>query len=140
VKPWQKKIQNFFDQKFLKSQAASLAATVVDFSVLFVLTEHFHIFYVISVALGAFFGALTNFTLGRFWSFQATKAKPGPQFTRYAIVSGGSLLLNVVLVYGFTETFGIHYGFSKVVVALLVGIFFNYPLQRYFVFKVAKTG
>ena len=128
-------VKSFFDLKFLKSQAASFAATVVDMGLLFGLTELAGVYYVISVAIGAGCGAITNFLIGRYWSFQASESKVQSQAFRYASVALGSLGLNTVGVAVVTERLHIPYGFSKVIVAFSVGILFNYPLQRYFVFK-----
>lgn len=124
-----------FLHSFRRAQVASLLATAVDFGTLFFATEILHIWYVLSTGLGALFGAVTNFVLNRFWSFEATHVTWGRQAMRYALVSGGSLGLNMFGVYAFTEFFGVKYGISKVLTSLLVGLLFNYPLHRRFVFK-----
>lgn len=124
-----------FWQSFGRAQVSSIAATIVDFGTLFASVEILHVWYVLGVALGASLGAVTNFLLGRHWSFKATQDEVAGQAARYALVSGGSLLLNTVGVYAITEGFGLKYGFSKVLTSLLVGVFFNFPLQRRYVFK-----
>jgi putative flippase GtrA len=125
---------------FSKATASALAATVVDFGSLTLFVEVFHGFYPYGVALGAFLGALTNFMINRHWAFEAhDKPLPG-QMLRYAIVSSGSLLLNTFGVYMVTEKFGLFYLASKIVVALLVGFLFNYPLQRYFVYPPERRN
>jgi putative flippase GtrA len=118
-----------------RAQIASLAATVVDFGTLFFATEVLGVWYVLSTGLGAFLGAITNFSLNRFWSFEATHVAWGPQAFRYALVSAGSLGLNMLGVWSFTEGFGWKYGVSKVVTAFVVGLLFNFPLHRRYVFK-----
>lgn len=118
-----------------RAQAAALAATAVDFGSLFLATEWLHVWYVLSVAIGALLGALTNFGLNRHWSFGVGHLAWGPQAKRYALVSAGSLALNVLGVYAFTEGTGFKYGFSKVITAALVGLLFNFPLHRHYVFK-----
>lgn len=120
---------------FFKAQFASLSATVLDFSLVFILTEIFHFHYTKSVACGALAGAILNFSLGRIWAFKSSHNPVGREIFKYALVSMSSLFLNVFGVRFFTETFGIHYGVSKVITALSVGLFFNYPLQKYFVFR-----
>jgi len=118
-----------------RAQIASLVATAVDFGTLFVATEVFSIWYVYSTGLGAFLGAVTNFALNRFWSFEATHVHWGPQAFRYGIVSAGSLGLNMLGVYVITDAGGLKYGISKVLTAFLVGLLFNFPLHRRYVFK-----
>jgi hypothetical protein len=57
------------------------------------------------------------------------------QALRYAAVSAGSLTLNSAGVYLLTEDFGIYYALSKLITAILVGLLFNFPLHRRFVFR-----
>lgn len=118
-----------------RAQAASFGATGVDFGMLFFATEVLGVFYVVSTGLGAVLGAITNFLLNRYWSFEATHVSWGPQAYRYGLVSAGSLALNMLGVYSFTAGIGLKYGLSKVVTALLVGLLFNFPLHRRYVFK-----
>jgi putative flippase GtrA len=118
-----------------RSQIASFSATTVDFAVFFLAMEGLGIWYVVSAALGALCGAIVNFTLNRNWSFEAEEGRWGPQAMRYATVSGGSLCLNVLGVYAATEGLGIPPAASKVAISLAVGLLFNFPLQRRYVFK-----
>jgi len=120
---------------FKRAQIASLIATVVDFVTLVMLVEHVRVYYVTATAIGAFVGAVTNFLLGRLWSFRAVHGKYTSQAFRYALVSAGSLVLNSLGVWWFTEHHAIPYTLSKIATALLVGIFFNFPLHRAFVFR-----
>ena len=124
-----------FWHSFGRAQIAAFAATAVDFGTLFFATEILGVWYVFSTGLGAALGAVTNFALNRFWSFEATHVAWGPQAVRYALVSGGSLGLNMLGVYAFTDGLGLKYGLSKVITAVLVGLFFNFPLHRRYVFK-----
>ena len=117
-----------------RSQIASLTATVVDFACLIFLVEVAHVWYVVATAIAAFLGAFVNFMLGRHWSFTADDEAFQGQAIRYAAVSALSLVLNSLGVYLLTEYLGIHYTMSKAMTAVSVGIFFNFPLHRRFVF------
>jgi phosphatidylglycerophosphate synthase/putative flippase GtrA len=118
-----------------RSQIASLSATVVDFASLIFLVEFGRVWYVAATAAGALFGAIVNFMLGRHWTFMANHEAVRGQAIRYAGVAAISLALNSVGVYLLTEYLGIHYAMSKVITAFLVGLLFNFPLHRRFVFK-----
>jgi putative flippase GtrA len=117
-----------------RSQIASLTATVVDFSSLIFLVEIGRVWYVAATATGALLGAIVNFILGRHWSFTADHEAVRGQAIRYAAVSALSLVLNSLGVYLLTDYIGIHYAISKAITAFLVGILFNFPLHRRFVF------
>lgn len=120
---------------FSRSQIASLLATAADFGLLFSLVEFFHVWYVAATALGALLGAVTNFLLNRHWSFRATHGQWHGQAYRYALISGTSLVLNSGGVYLLTDHLKIHYSISVIIVSILVGFFFNFPLHRHYVFK-----
>lgn len=117
-----------------RSQIASLTATVVDFSCLIFLVEIGHVWYVAATATGALLGAIVNFMLGRHWTFTADEDAVRGQAIRYAAVSVMSLILNSLGVYLLTDYLGIHYAVSRAISAFLVGILFNFPLHRRFVF------
>jgi putative flippase GtrA len=120
---------------FSRSQVSAAVATGVDFAVLFGLVEFFGVWYVLSTAIGALAGAVTNFVMNRHWSFEAGDYAWRGQALRYTAVSAGSLALNTGGVYAATDGLGLHYALSVIVVSLLVALVYNYPLQRYFVFK-----
>lgn len=123
---------------FSKTQVAAAAATLIDFLfvVLFVEAMKFH--YLISVALGALLGGLSNFTINRLWTFQSD-SNVLSEMKKYFTVWSGSLTLNVSLVWIFTEAFNLKYFVSKALVVLLVALFWNYPLHRFWVF-VKSSG
>jgi putative flippase GtrA len=118
-----------------KSQISAAIATAVDFGLLFSMTEALHVWYVISVATGALIGAIVNFLLNRHWSFDAAHGLVGRQARRYAVVSAGSLLLNTAGTWALTEFGLIHYGISVVIASIGVGLLFNFPLHRGYVFR-----
>ncbi len=124
-----------FWKSFYRSQFASIVATGADFFITIFFTEIFKIWYVISNACGAFTGAVISFLLGRNWAFNRKHDKWHWQAVRYAITSFLSMILNTGGVWLITEFLGIQYVISKVMVAILVGVFFNFPMFRYFVFK-----
>jgi putative flippase GtrA len=122
-------------KRFSKAQVSALVATGVDFGTLLLLVEKIHLAYPYGVALGALAGAITNFQMNRHWSFQAASGSVKKQAFRYALVSAGSLVLNTLGVMLWTEFFQVHYVHSKILTSILVGILFNYPLHRDFVYR-----
>ncbi len=102
--------------------------------------EFAHVYYVIATACGAAAGAVLNFTLNKYWAFDAKAGSTGKQGFRYLVVSAGSLLLNTGLVFCFTEFGQLRYLLSKAIAALTVGWAWNYPLHRYFVFPSKEAA
>lgn len=120
---------------FLKAQTAAALATALDFAVYVILVELASVWYVLAAAIGALCGAVSNFLLGRHWCFDAHAGHVYGQAWRYAWVSGLSLLLNTGGVYLLADGLGLHYLASRVLIAIVVAVLFNYPLQRFYVFK-----
>jgi putative flippase GtrA len=118
-----------------RAQIASLAASAIDFGTLILLVEKGHVWYVTATATGALVGAMSNFLLGRYWCFQATHRRLEHQALRYAVISGTSLLMNTGAVYLLTDGLGVQYLASRIVAGAIVGMFFNFPMHRYFVFR-----
>jgi putative flippase GtrA len=122
-------------RSFTKAQISSAVATVADWSVLFGLVEVLQVWYVVAVAIGAIVGAITNFVINRHWSFRATHGKWQKQAVRYSLASALSAALNTAGVYAMTDWLKVHYSISVLAVSIVVGILFNYPLHRFFVFR-----
>jgi len=124
-----------FVTSFVRSQMSSAIATALDFTVFLFFTEILKVYYVIAAAVGAFVGACISFMLGRNWAFRKKDGHLTSQAVKYLITSGTSLVLNTYGIYALTEYLGIQYIYSKVIISLLVGVFFNFFMYRYFVYK-----
>jgi putative flippase GtrA len=114
-------------------QLAAFAATLVDFAVMTALVELLAFTPPSATALGAFSGGATNFVLGRRYVFGDAGDGLARQASRYALVSFGSLLLNVAGE-ALLVSPGLHYLAARIVVSFVVSLGFNYPAQRFFVF------
>ncbi|MCK9218464.1 MAG: GtrA family protein [Bacteroidales bacterium] len=123
---------------FIKSQCSSFIATMVDFSVTILLTEACGLWYLFSTSTGSVVGGITNFIINRRWVFKATEGKRSWQAVRYFLVWSGSILFNISGVYLLTNFGHINYVVSKVITAVMVGIFFNFLLFKKFVFNTSR--
>ena len=122
-------------KEFLKSQIAAFGSTSIDYLTVILLTEYLGIWYIYSNIIGAALGAISNFFLGRKWTFKADQGSISKQGFRYALVSIGSLILNTAGLFILTEWLQFHYILSKIIVGLIVAVGFNYLLQKHFVFR-----
>lgn len=120
---------------FLKAQAASLSATLVDFGMTFFLSEVARVDFWAASATGNISGGVVNFLMGRNWVFDATDGKRRKQALRYLLVWNGNLALNAGGVYVATELLHVNDVVAKVTVSLLVGFTYNYFLQKKYVFR-----
>ena len=141
---------------FTKAQLASLLATGVDFLVTFLLLRWAGIppvatgagvtavgtgvtaasaritFY---GATGTVCGGFTHFMVSRNWVFNAQEKKWTAQVNRYVLVWIGNLALNASGLYLLTRYTTINPMIAKIVTATTVAVFYNYTLQKRFVFK-----
>ena len=120
---------------FIKAQLSSLASTLGDFLLTSFFTETLGVWYLLSSSMVTILGGCVNFLLGRYWVFNAIHNHKFGQAKKYLIVWAGSLILNSLVVYLFTELLQIYYMLSKILVAILVGVIYNYYYQKTFVFE-----
>ncbi len=121
---------------FFRYVLSAGTATFCDFSVLFLLTEVANVYYVVSTFFGATTGATVAFVLGRNWTFLSKDGKLTHQSLKFLLVVLGSIGINTFGVYFLTDVLSVpHYAISKIIVAVFVGIFYNFTMQRYFVFR-----
>jgi putative flippase GtrA len=119
-----------------RHQLASLAATAIDYLVMILCVSVAGLGPVSGTAIGAGTGAITNFTLGRNFTFKAKDRGPvRSQALRYAAVSLMSLGWNTIGEHVFAVMLGLHYVVARLIVGTLVGFIWNFPMHRYFVFR-----
>ncbi len=124
----------------LRHQLGSALATAVDFGLMISCVEWGGLSVVLGTGIGATVGAAINFTLGRSWIFHAGDHTIGGQVLRYALVAVGSLGLNAGGEHLGANVLGVPYVGARTIVAVLVGIFWNFPLHRWFVFGAKRVS
>ena len=120
---------------FLKAQASAIGATIVDFLATFLSVELFGITKIDARIVGLIIGGIVNFLVNRKWVFEKQN-KAMLRFLKYTAVWAGNSLLNYVGYRWMLHTFPhVPYWVSMIAVATAVGVFYNYFLQKKFVFK-----
>jgi len=120
---------------FIRSQIVSLCATSVDFLLSLLLHLILGVYYVTATSVGSLFGAFTSFILGRNWAFLNRHGHVRKQVIRFIIINIFSIFANTTGVFFFKETFDISFFASRLIVSVLVGVCFNFAMNRYFVFR-----
>ncbi len=119
---------------FTKAQCSAWVASSVDFATTILLAQIVEIWYAYATLCGSVFGGITNCAINYKWVFHAFGLKKKYVAVRYILVWIGSIVLNTYGTYSMTEQTGLNFMFSKAIVAALVAIFWNYQMQRIFVF------
>jgi putative flippase GtrA len=107
--------------QLFRSIIAGAIAFAVDFGTLFILTEYFHIYYLISSCISFIFGVTTVYILSVIFVFKARAFKNRAlEFGIFAFIGVIGLGLNQLILWFFTEKVHFHYLASKVVATAIV--------------------
>jgi putative flippase GtrA len=120
---------------FSRNTLTSFFTTALDFFTLTSLVELFHLDYVLATWIGTVVGSLSNFFINRAWSFRASWQPRTGQFFRFLLVQVGASALHTTGVWLLTRFLHLPYPVSKLVVAALVYLTWNYPMNRWVVFS-----
>ena len=129
-------------RQFLEAQMSSLIATASDFLVTALLFRIAGLNHILSTFSGAVCGGIVNCSMNYRWVFSGTSRTKRGVALRYAIVWGGSILLNTWGVALAVALLKPYYGLDlsmlmniKMAVALIVAFCWNFVLQKRWVFK-----
>ena len=121
--------------EWLRHHFTAIVATIVDYSVMVGAVEFGHVRPVAAVPIAAAAGAITSFTLNRYFTYRgAAERSLRGQLWRYVLVSGCSLGWNTLGEYLFLKVPHMHYFLARVISSTIVSNAWNYPLMRFFVF------
>ena len=123
-----------------RSVVTSIFTTALDFGTLLGLVEIFNVDYVIATFVGSIVGFLANFGINRYWAFEAHASHIGWQFARVLPVQAGSTGLQTFGVWVIARFVGLRYWVAKIVASALVYSLWNYPMNRFFVFRRKITS
>ncbi len=114
-------------KKMLKYLSIGIIGTIIDFCILFILTDIFKLFYLFSVVISYTVGVTTNFLLNKKYTFKSktTLTKTIKTFSSYYLVSLSSLVLILMFMSFFVELLNLHYFASYMIICLLM-VFYRY--------------
>lgn len=111
------------------------AAFIVDFLSLFILTEFFGIYYLISAAIAFILGLIANYFLSTSWVFNKRKLKSRHfEFGVFAVIGIVGLGFNEVFIWFFTQDLQIYYLISKLFAAVII-LFWNFFARKFILFR-----
>ncbi|MCF6171111.1 MAG: GtrA family protein [Bacteroidales bacterium] len=120
---------------FFRYNVVAILATIVDFLIFVFLTEVFELWYVAATFISAVSGGIAAFILNRNWAFMSREGHLSQQAKKYFLVWGSSILLNTAGLYLLVENTNIDAIISKIIVSVIVGLGFNFLMNRFFVFN-----
>lgn len=134
---------------FFKAQISAQVASIVDFLATIILAKALGIFYLYATFMGSVIGGIVNCAINYKWVFHSDGCKKRYVALKYIAVWSTSIALNTWGTFILTEWLTDlpklnewlgHYVdnvfiAAKIIVALLVGFFWNYQMQRLFVYR-----
>lgn len=128
--------QYIVEQKYLLIKYATVGAltAVLDFSLLYILTDVAGFHYLVSATISFVIAATTNYSFNRSWTFKSDgqRRKQLPVFFVIAICG---LLLNNFIIFVSVEQLYLHYLLGKVLAAAIV-LFWNFFGNKYLTFRI----
>ena len=122
---------------FTRSALTSIFTTSLDFAVLAALVELGHVGSTLATFIGTVVGSSSNFAINRAWAFR-TNGAAGPQAARYLATQLGSAALHTSGVWLLVRL-DVRYMVAKVVVSIAAYLAWNYPMNRWFVFRYGQA-
>lgn len=126
-------------RQFLQYALVGGLAFIVDFGVLFLLTDKIGLHYLTSATAAFLVGLLVNYVLCVAWIFDVrTIENRGHEFVIFSIIGVAGLALNNGLMYALTDFAGLHYLLSKLFAAVVI-LIFNFAFRRTMLFTERRS-
>jgi len=110
-------------------------AFIFDFGSLYILTEYFNIYYLVSAAIAFLIGLTLNYCLSIIWVFEKRSVKSKYlEFIIFALIGIMGLLSNEFIIWFFTEIINTHYLYSKLISTFLVYLW-NFTVRKFVLFR-----
>lgn len=122
-------------KEFLKAQLSAFVGGMTDLGIYSFCYKVLNISAPFSNIVSGSLGAIVNFLINRYWSFDNTKSSIGSQLWKFVIVVVGSITLKSIGIHYFVDVWNWHFLLSKLLVEIIVSLGFNFTLQKFWVFK-----
>ena len=111
-------------------------ATIVDWGVLFFLTDFVQMYHLVSAVIAFVAGLITNFFLSKMFVFKANEARVNPimELISYAVIGVIGLGITELIMFLFTDCWNVYYLLSKVIATVVV-LIWNYSARKVIVYK-----
>lgn len=119
-------------EQMIRFGIVGVLAFVIDYTVLLVLTEVAGIHYLVSSAIAFLVSVIFNYIMSVTFVFETDKTRgKGAQFCLFALMSGGGLGINQVMMWLLSDWMFIPYQLSKVLTTGVVMVY-NFVTRKLF--------
>ena len=130
-----KKISNSNIKQLIKFAFVGFIGTIVNLSILYTLTEFFHVYYIFSEIIAFFFSVINNYILNKIWTFkEKIEEYLIRKYFQYTTICLIALIINLCILFILVEFFIIWYIFAEVI-AIIGGFLFNFIGNKLWTFR-----
>jgi len=126
-------INQFFTRQFLKYVVVGLIGTFLDFSILYILVEYGHLYYLFGAVTSVAISLWASFSLNKYWTFENFEKKYFSQFGKYILSHLLSLAISLAILTFLVEIFHLWYIFAKFFATVAAAIT-NFLITKKFIF------
>ena len=121
--------------QFFRFVIVGVIATIINLIFLFFFTEFFNVYYMISAIFAFFIADISKYVLNKTWTFyEGLRERFFRTYCKFFLVSVSALLINLSLLYLFTEILGVYYIYSQVF-AVLITLWINFIGNKLWTFR-----
>lgn len=121
-------------KQIIKFGIVGASAFLIDYSILYILTEFFEIYYLYSSVISFSVSVIFNYILSIKWVFDVSKKQTIKEFSTFIILSIIGLIINQLIMFVMVEKASIWYMFSKIVSTIIVMVY-NFITRKIFIEK-----
>jgi len=122
-------------KEFFKAQFSAFIGGLCDFGIYTFCYTVLNFTAPFSNVISGGLGAVVNFTINRYWSFESSENSVGSQLWKFILVVIGSISLKSFGIHILVDVFQWNFIVSKLLVEVVVSLGFNFLLQKFWVFK-----
>ena len=117
--------------QIIRFVAVGAVAFIIDYSILYILTDIFSIYYLISEALAFTISTIFNYIFSMIWVFKGRKnISKKNELIMFVLLSIIGLVINQVIMFILVEIIRFYYRFAKIVATLIVMVW-NFITRKY---------
>jgi len=121
-------------RQFTKTALVGGVGTIVHLMVLYIFTEFFSIYYLISGGIGFIVGSTSNFLITKKWAFREDiQQELFIKYFKFIIISMSALIVNLGVLYVFTEFVSVYYIISQYI-ANAVSCVIIFTVSKFWIF------
>ena len=121
-------------KQIIRFAIVGFIATIIDYALLYILTEYFHIYYLISSVIWFTSSLIVNYILSVIWVFDVKNKKANQKILLFVILSIIGLIINQIILYTLSDLLNIYYMISKLISTIIVMIY-NFITRKKFIEK-----